>query len=74
MKYKGFIKKSRTLDLAALSQILDVVGTIFVLYSPEQLGLKVGVYMAIRMILNGLVAYLRYETKGPIGEKDEHDL
>jgi len=69
MSYQGLINKSRTLDLTAISQVIDVITPIWVLYSPEQIGISVPVYIGIRMLLNGLAAYLRYETKGPVGEK-----
>jgi len=69
MSYQGLINKSRTLDLTAISQVIDVIAPIWVLYSPEQIGISVPVYIGIRMLLNGLAAYLRYETKGPVGEK-----
>lgn len=69
MAYQGIIKKSRTLDLAAISQIVDVIAPIWVLYSPEQIGISVPVYIAVRMLLNGLAVYLRHVTTGPIGEK-----
>lgn len=68
-KYNGVIKKSRTYDLAALSQTIDAVVPIFILYSPEQIGVAVPVYMGIRMALNGLAAWLRSKTTGPVGEK-----
>lgn len=69
MQYQGVIKKSRTLDLAALSTVLDAVAPILVLYSPEQIGLTIPAYMAVRMAINGLSAYLRLKTTGPVGEK-----
>lgn len=69
MKYKGCIKKSRTLDLALVSQIVDGVGLAFLAYDPEQLGITVPVYFGIRATLNGLQAYLRFKTMGPVGEK-----
>jgi len=69
MEYKGVIKQSRTLDVAALSTVLDAVVPILVLYSPEQIGLTIPAYMALRMALNGLSAYLRLKTTGPVGEK-----
>lgn len=67
--YKGIIKNSRTLDLAALSQIVDAVAPIILLLSPEDLGITVVGYAAIRMAINGLQAYLRYKTTGAIGDK-----
>ena len=69
MEYKGVIKNSRTLDLTAFSQIIDTIAPVFVLYAPEQLGITIPAYMAIRMGLNGLSAYLRFKTTAPVGEK-----
>ena len=69
MKYEGILKKSRTLDLAMLSQIVDAVGLAFLAYSPEQLGVTTLVYFVIRVGLNGLQAFLRFKTVGPVGEK-----
>ncbi|MHB0978395.1 MAG: hypothetical protein ACYC1K_03300 [Minisyncoccota bacterium] len=69
MKYKGMIKGSRTLDLAALSVVIDAMSLGFLAYSPEQLGITIAVYMAIRIALTSLQAYLRFKTTGPVGEK-----
>ena len=69
MTYKGFIKKSRTYDLTTLSQVVDSSAGIFILYSPEQLGIAVPVYMVIRLLLNGAAIVLRKKTTGPVGEK-----
>lgn len=69
MAYKGVIKQSRTIDLAAISQIVDTTLPIFLLYSPEQLGITVPIYMGIRLLFNGLAVYLRYKTTGEIGGK-----
>ena len=69
MAYGGVIKKSRTLDLAAVSVIIDAVSLGFLAYSPEQLGVAIPIYMGIRVLLTGLAAYLRFKTSGPVGEK-----
>ena len=67
MAYDGVIKKSRTLDLAAVSVIIDAVSLGFLAYSPEQLGVGIPIYMAIRILLTGVAAYLRFKTTGPVG-------
>lgn len=69
MKYQGIIKKSRTYDSIALSQIVDAVALGFLTYSPEQLGLTIPVYAAIRIGLNVTQAVLRNKTTGPVGDK-----
>lgn len=70
MKYRGFINKSRTHDLAALNTMVDAALPVLMAYSPEQLGITVGAYFAVRMVLNMAQAWLRYHTTGPIGQKD----
>lgn len=67
--YKGIIKNSRTLDLVAVSAILDAVALGFLAYSPQQLGIAVPVYAAVRIVLTAVQAYLRFKTSGPVGEK-----
>lgn len=69
MEYKGVIKGSRTLDVAALSVVIDAVSLGFLAYSPEQLGIAIPIYMAIRIGLTAFQAYLRFRTTGPVGEK-----
>lgn len=67
--YEGVIKKSRTLDLIALSMILDAVALGFLAYTPDQLGVAVPVYAAVRILVTATQAYLRFKTTGPVGEK-----
>ena len=67
--YKGIIKNSRTLDLVAVSAILDAVALGFLAYSPQQLGIAVPDYAAVRIVLTAVQAYLRFKTSGPVGEK-----
>ncbi len=69
MEYKGIIKGSRTLDVAALSVIIDAVSLGFLAYSPEQLGIAIPVYMAIRIALTAFQAYLRFKTTTAVGGK-----
>ena len=69
MAYGGIIKKSRTLDLAAVSVIVDAASLGFLAYSPEQLGIGIPIYMGLRILLTGVAAYLRFKTSGPVGEK-----
>lgn len=67
--YNGVIKGSRTLDIAALSVVIDAMSLGFLAYSPEQLGIAIPIYMAIRIALTATQAYLRFKTTGPIGDK-----
>jgi len=69
MKYQGVIKKSRTLDLAMVSQMVDAAALGFLAYDPQQLGLTIPVYAGARVAINILQAYLRYKTTGPVGNK-----
>ena len=69
MEYNGLIKGSRTLDVAALSVIIDAISLGFLAYSPEQLGIAIPIYMGIRIALTAFQAYLRFKTTGPVGEK-----
>jgi len=69
MTYQGIIKKSRTLDLAMVSQMVDAAALGFLAYDPEQLGLTIPLYAGIRVAINILQAYLRFKTNGPVGEK-----
>ena len=68
---QGLIKGSRTLDLHALSTMVDSVAPLIILYQPEQIGISVPIYLVLRMALNALGAYLRFKTTAPIGEKKE---
>lgn len=69
MNYEGVIKKSRTLDLAALSSILDAVAPVVLILNPQDIGVTALGYAGIRMAINGLQAYLRFKTTTPIGDK-----
>jgi len=69
MIYNGLIKKSRTLDLALVSQVVDGVAAGFLFYTPEQIGITLPIYAGVRMGINALQAYLRYKTNGPVGIK-----
>lgn len=69
MEYKGVIKGSRSLDLAAISGMLDAAALSFLAYSPEQLGLAVPIYAGVRAVLTMAQFYLRFKTTGPVGEK-----
>lgn len=64
---KGVIKGSRTLDLLAISVVLDAAAMGFLAYAPEQLGLTVPAYMMFRIVITALQAYLRFRTVGPVG-------
>lgn len=67
--YNGVIKGSRTLDLAAISVVIDAASLGFLAYSPEQLGVAIPIYMGIRITLTSLQAYLRFKTTKPVGGK-----
>lgn len=67
--YKGVIKKSRTLDLAAISTVIDAAFIGFMAYTPEQLGITAPVFMGVRILLSGTLAYLRFKTTGEVGDK-----
>lgn len=69
MEYNGIIKGSRTLDVAALSVVIDATSLGFLAYSPEQLDVTVPIYMGIRIALTAVQAYLRFKTTSPVGEK-----
>lgn len=64
MTYKGFIKKSRTYDLAAAIAVLTVVQTFI-----PQFELSQNMIAGIGMVMAGLVTYLRKITTGPVGDK-----
>jgi hypothetical protein len=64
VKYQGIINKSRTHDFAAA---LVVMGAIQ-MYLP-QLEIPHPWDGAITMVVGVLVAYLRYITTGPVGQK-----
>jgi hypothetical protein len=64
LTYKGFIKKSRTYDLAAIIAILAAIQPFI-----PQLDLSQNTITIIGMVIAGLVAYLRKVTTGPVGEK-----
>ena len=65
--YNGIIKKSRTLDVAALLAMLGVVQQ--ALPSVQtQLG---DYYGLVFMGVGAIVAYLRTTTTGPVGAKSD---
>lgn len=64
MTYKGFIKKSRTYDLAAVIAILAAIQPFI-----PQLELSQNQITIIGMVVAGLITYLRKITTGPVGDK-----
>jgi hypothetical protein len=65
MEYKGVIKQSRTLDLGALVVVLGAIQT-----GLPQISSQLGEYNGIiNMAVGVLIVYLRYVTKGPVGQK-----
>ena len=65
MTYKGLIKKSRTLDAAALLTIFGAVQQ-YLPYIQDKLA---GNYGYVFGGVGVLVAYLRFVTTKPVGEK-----
>ena len=65
MKYKGIIKKSRTMDYAAL---LAIGGTVLQTLPMLQDQLQ-GNYGYVFMGVSVIVAILRSKTNGPVGDK-----
>ena len=64
MTYKGFIKKSRTYDLAAVIVVLVSIQAFI-----PQLEFSQNTVTIIGMVVAGLIAYLRKITTGPVGDK-----
>lgn len=64
MKYQGVIKKSRTLDAAALLGIFGAIQATL-----PGLGLDPSTVGYINMGLAVAIAYLRFKTNGPVGQK-----
>jgi len=64
MTYKGFIKKSRTYDLAAVVAILASAQPFI-----PQLALSQNAITITGIVVAGAIAYLRKITNGPVGEK-----
>lgn len=64
MKYEGLIKKSRTLDLAALVTIFGAVQVAL-----PQLQLDPATYGWVNLGVGVTIALLRYITTGPVGDK-----
>jgi len=67
MKYRGIVKRSRTLDAAVLVAVLGAVELNFPLLQ-DMLGEWYGVSY---IFIAGLMAYLRFVTTGPVGQKDD---
>lgn len=65
-KYQGILKKSRTLDLAALTAM---IGTAISLLPQVQALLEPEHYGITLVVLSLVQAWLRVKTTGPIGEK-----
>lgn len=61
MTYDGFIKKSRTLDLAGMITVLGAI-----MMGVPQLGLSQSTAGIVMMVCGVLVAYLRHITTGPV--------
>ena len=64
MTYNGFIKKSRTYDLAAVIAILVAMQAFI-----PQFDISQNMATGIGMVAAGLIAYLRKITTGAVGDK-----
>lgn len=70
MKYEGFVKKSRTLDLLLLLMLLDVVYA-GVLEQATALGINQHWYALISIIGKAVLVYLRFQTTTAVGDKPQ---
>ena len=66
MKYKGIIKQSRSIDLAAIT---GMVGTALAALPELRAIIPPESYGAAFVVLSVYQAYLRTKTTGPVGEK-----
>jgi hypothetical protein len=66
--YKGIIKKSRTLDLLAVFAVFSAIQPILIdVLAKFNIGQRW--ISLVDLIFIGFLAYLRYQTKGPVGVK-----
>ena len=65
MIYKGLIKRSHTMDYAALLATFGVIQQLLPMIEESLAGYYGYVFMAVGIV----VALLRQKTKGPVGEK-----
>lgn len=65
MKYRGVIKKSRTIDFGVLVLVFGVIQASLpdLQLSAQQLGIA-------NMLIGVLIVLLRAQTTAPVGEKD----
>jgi len=68
MAYQGIIKKSRTLDAASLLGIFNIVYPVVQDQLPNLHAspVVIGIVNVVGAII---IAILRFDTKGPVGEK-----
>ena len=67
MTYQGLIKKSRTLDTAAVLGFINLIYPVLQANLPDLLSAK---EMAIFNIAGAIIiVLLRFDTNGPVGEK-----
>ncbi len=64
MTYQGFIKKSRTYDLAAVIAVL-MATQVFI----PQLKIPDTYIPFVGMAVSGAIAYMRHITSGAVGDK-----
>ena len=64
MTYKGFIKKSRTLDLGVLVAVFGVIQI-----GLPGLGLTALQFGIVDLVIGVLIVVLRSKTTGPVGAK-----
>jgi Mg2+/citrate symporter len=68
MRYQGVIKKSRTLDAAAALAFVNAVFPVLQTNLPA-FGLTTQEMAAVNIIGAAVIAFLRFRTTGPVGEK-----
>ena len=68
MEYSGIIKQSRTLDTLAAFTIMTAVQPL-IMDTLVQFNLSPKWVSLTNLIFIGVLAYLRFQTTGPVGEK-----
>lgn len=66
--YKGLILKSRTLDVLAIYAVLE---SVLMAAQTElvNLGFSQSMQSIVRLVIIGVLTYLRFKTSNPVGEK-----
>lgn len=68
MEYSGIIKKSRTLDVLALFVVFSAIQPLL-MDVLTQFGLSPKWVSLINLVFISALAYLRFKTSTPVGEK-----